>query len=169
MGGENDLPGAARKAARTQRAGTKRKSRAAACGTPGRAQRGEPANPATDGRPIENAAAHCAAPLFSSAMTTDLPRRRTKRRIALSARPPAVRRARAAVLSRRTAKTGAPSAQRGQNKHTIPVGACRRQRAPINCRAPSSGGVAGASSPSGWGTARRGWPSGEGFPLAFHI
>src|SRR5690606_3411744 len=67
VGGENDLPGAARKAARTRRAATKRKSRAAACGTPGRVQKGEPANPATDGRPIKNAAAHCAAPLFSSA------------------------------------------------------------------------------------------------------
>ena len=62
MGGENDLPGAARKAACTRRAGTKRKSREAACGTPGRAQRGEPANPATDGRPIDNAAAFNAAP-----------------------------------------------------------------------------------------------------------
>lgn len=62
MGGENDLPGAAKKAARTRRAGTKRKSRAAACGTPGRAQRGEPAKPATDGRPIDNAAACRAAP-----------------------------------------------------------------------------------------------------------
>jgi len=62
VGGENDLPGEARKAARIRRAGTKRKSRAAACGAPGRAQRGEPANPATDGRPIDYAAAFNAAP-----------------------------------------------------------------------------------------------------------
>ncbi len=46
---------------------------------------------------------------------------------------------RAHLLSRRLAKTGAPSAQRGQNRNAIPDGACRRQRAPINCRAHQPG------------------------------
>ena len=86
-------------------------------------------------------------------------------RNALSERPQAGRRARAAVLSRRTAKTGVSSAQGGQNKREIPVGACRRQRALFSNRAPSSGGVARAASPCGRGTARlKAGRQGKAFP-----
>ena len=71
---------------------------------------------------------------------------------------------RASCHSRRTDKTCVSSAQRDQNKHAIPVGACRRQRAPIGNRAPSSGGAAGAQPPAEGVRTDQGCPSGEGFP-----
>lgn len=76
-----------------------------------------------------------------------------------------MRRACADVLSRRTAKIAGPSAQRGQYRRAIPVGACRRQRAPI-FNAHNFQGIAGAASHCGRGTDGRGRSSGEGFPLS---
>ena len=190
MGGDWRPAGRGQEAVRTQRAGTKRKSRRAGLRDAGPRPEGSAAHSRDRREAHDNAAAPSAATAIIPAVTTEPPSRRIPnekcalgataggaacaRRCDGSAITPLWPEQRGALftrhtLSRRTAKTGAPSAQRGQNEHAIPVGACRRQRAPIGNRALSSGGVAGASSPSGWGTARRGWPSGEGFPLAFQV
>lgn len=87
------------------------------------------------------------------------------RRDALSERPQAVGRACADVLSRRSGKIAGPSAQRGQDRRAIPVGACRRQRAPIFNRVHFPGRRGGGQSlRKGYGRTRS-RPSGEGFPL----
>ena len=92
------------------------------------------------------------------------PFRRIVRRGALSDRPQAVRRACADVLSRGTAKTDGPSAQRAQDIRAIPVGACRRQRAPIFNRAQFPG-RRGGGEPLRKGYGRTiGRRSGEGIP-----
>lgn len=84
---------------------------------------------------------------------------------ALSDWPQGVGRACANVLSRRTAKIAGPSAQRGQSMRAIPVGACRRQRAPTSNRAQFPG-RRGGGQPLRKGYGRTlGRTSGEGFPL----
>lgn len=85
-------------------------------------------------------------------------------RDALSERPQAVGRACADVPSRCTVKIGGPSAQRGQDRRAIPVGARRRQRALISNRALFPG-RRGSGQPLWKGCGRTfGRPSGEGLP-----
>ena len=165
MGGDWRPAGRGQEAARTRRAGTKWKSREAACGTPGRAQKGAPPTPAIDGRPTITPPRPPRRPQSRLSMTPDPPLGRSKRTNALSARPQAGRRARAAVPSRRPGKKGAPSAQRGQNRRAIPDGACRRQRAPISCRAPQLGASRGRpATAEGVRPDRRAGRQGKAFP-----
>lgn len=165
MGGDCDLPGAARR--RSAPEGLERRGRAGApaCGTPGRAQKGAPPTPAIDGRPTNKPAAQSAASSVVAVHDTGPPPGGSQRTNALSARPRAVRRARVDVLSRRTAKKAGPSAQRGQNKRAIPVGACRRQRAPISRRAHQPGASRGRPAPAeGVRADRRAGRQGKAFP-----
>jgi hypothetical protein len=137
VGGDWRPAGRGQEAARIRRTGTKRRSRAAACGTPGRAQKGAPPTPAIDGRPTRTPPRETRRPHQPSGHDSHDPIRQSgsRRRDALSARPPAVRCACADVLSRRTANKAATSAQCGENKRAIPADACRRQRALISRRA----------------------------------
>lgn len=134
MGGDWRPAGRGQEAARTRRDETKRKSRAAACGTPGRAQKGAPPTPAIDGRPTNTpprGARRPHQPPGHDPMTM-IRIRGSKRTVALSARPPAVRRACADVLSRRTAKKAAGGCAARTKRRAIPAAACRRQRALIS-------------------------------------
>ena len=94
--------------------------------------------------------------------------RGSQRANAPSARPPAVRRACADVLSRRTAKKAAPSAQRGQtDARPLPPpagGSARSSDAALPFRG-RRGGVQPPRKGYGETPTCRGWPSGEGFPL----
>lgn len=150
MGGDNDLPGAARRAAAPE--GLERRGRAAQRLAGRRdAPRGEsrPTQRQTGGHRQRRRVQRGADIIVAT--RTYSPFRRIVRRDALPDRPQAVGRACADVLSRCTAKIAGPSAQRGPDRRAIPVGACRRQRAPIFNRA-QFGGVAGAASPCGRGT-----------------
>ena len=79
MGGDWRPAGRGQEAARTRRAGTKWKSREAACGTPGRAQKGAPPTPAIDGRPTKTPPRLARRPQIRLSMTPDPPPGGSKR------------------------------------------------------------------------------------------
>jgi hypothetical protein len=163
VGGDWRPAGRGQEAVRTRRARTKRKSREAACGTPGRAQKEAPPTPAIDGRPKKNAGALGAATLLaltkirrSDGSHTKTRSRRGRRwwgvraQMCLAVAPPRqARRVRSAIQTSMRSLL-APVADRERPSTTAPIHAGASRGRPAHAE-----GV--------WPD--RGWPSGEGIPL----
>ncbi len=168
MGGDWRPAGRGQEAVRTRRAGTKRKSREAACGTPGRAQKEAPPTPAIDGRPTTTPPRPVRRPLVIlsnnciSAVRPDgsqtrnaLSERRqrcgVRAQLCLAGVPPRqAGRARCAVKTNmRSLSAPAAGSERPSETALLCPGASRGRRAPAE----------GARTDAGC-------PSGEGFPLA---